>query len=193
MWAELGSRELGAAVGTRQSTAGACGFDVGVGCHIHAGSIVGLLGFFVKLVAGGVGFGLCLRRGELFVEVRGAVFALIGVGVPADIGTYPFAAASALFEVLFALFDGFFESVIVGFAADGALDLVGGMTGSIAPTEEASGGVEKGSGDADDRGLEVGHEAIAALVAMELELESLVGGKVVEVADKLDERHVFTS
>ncbi len=166
---------------------------MGVRCHIHAGSIVGLLGFFVKLVAGGFGFGLCLCGGELFMEVRGAVFALIGVGVPANVGTYPFAAASALFEVLFALFDGFFESVIVGFATDGALNFVGGMAGSIASSEEASGGVEKGSGDADDRGLEVGHEAIAALVAMKLELESFVGGKVVEVADKLYERHVFTS
>ena len=68
---------------------------------------------------------MCLGRRDLFLEVGRAIFALIGLFVPADLRTDPFAAAQTLMKMLLAFLDGRFERRIVRFAADGALDLIG--------------------------------------------------------------------
>ena len=96
-----------------------------------------------ELVARGVGFGLRVVRGELLFVIRRAAFAQSGRGVPTDVGTDPFAAARALMEMLLGLFDRDGEGIVVGCAADGALDFISALPrASQNAPEDVSGGAK---------------------------------------------------
>src|SRR5262249_21337141 len=117
-------------------------------------------------------------------------FAQIGRGVPANIGANPFAAARALMEVWFGLFDRDGEGVVVGLAADGALDFISALPrASQHASEDVPGGAEHVRNDPGGVGLEPRLITVAAFVAAETELKPSVGRKVVEIGGKLDERH----
>jgi hypothetical protein len=97
-------------------------------------------------------------------------------------------------KVLLALFDSLLQSVIVALAADGALNLVGGIASRTGPaSEEVSGGAQERASRADDRGLKTREIAVAAFVAVELKLITLIRRKVFVVVYELDERHAVVS
>src|SRR5262245_30580770 len=99
----------------------------GARAHVGRRGVIGVLRSFVELVARRVGFGLRMVRSELLFVIRRAAFTQIGRGVPAYVGADPFAAARALMEVLFGLFDRNGECVVVSLAADGALDFISAL------------------------------------------------------------------
>jgi hypothetical protein len=89
--------------------------------------------------------------------------------------------------------DGGPDRVVVLLPADGLLDLVGAVAGLVEDAaEEGACGVQEAAGDAELVGDVLGEEAVAALVSEELELESLLGGKVLVVLRELD-RHGSSS
>jgi hypothetical protein len=80
-----------------------------------------------------------VRRRELLLIVGRAVFTLSGRRVPTDLGADPTAAPRTLVEVLATLGHGRLQSLVVGLAADGALQLVGGVSGRRGPPAEDDG------------------------------------------------------
>ena len=128
-----------------------------------------------------------LSGGHLHAQVGGAFFAQALFVVPAALAAHPVRAARALDEVWFQLFHRRGKSVVVGLFPGGrahALGQVGGLTED--PAEQAVGGVHHVGHRAGDRGLEAGAITACAAVAVELKLETLVGGEVGIVASELD-------
>ena len=79
-------------------------------------------------------------------------------------------------------------------AADRALHLVSGVAGRTGPAaEEVARCAQERAGRAERRRLEARHVAVAALVAIELELKASVRGQVVIIPHELHERHVCDS
>lgn len=70
-------------------------------------------------------------------------------------------------------------------AAHGARDVVGRIFGPAQPAKQAACRLKEVARNADGIGLEPRHVPVAALVAVKLELEALVGGKVVVVGNEL--------
>jgi hypothetical protein len=97
----------------------------GFGSHVYLRGIIRLPCALVKLLARGLGLGVRVRRGQLLLVIRRALFALAGARVPADFRTDPPTAARALMKVRLALFDGLLQSLVVALAADRALYVVG--------------------------------------------------------------------
>ena len=169
---------------------GGLGGYVRIGGHVDSADVVGLAGLLFQLLAGGVHFCLGLVGGQLFGEVGGALLAEVGVRVPADLMADPAAAAGALAEVGPHFFDGLGKSGVVQAPAYGSFHFVCGVACSAPTAEETVGDVQDRFSHTDGGGLELGHVAIAAFVAVELELVATVGGKVVVVVDELNERHM---
>ena len=71
-------------------------------------------------------------------------------------------------------------------AADGPRDVVSRVFRPTQAPNQAAGRLQQAPGDADGVGLEPRHAAVAALVAVKLELVALVGGEVVVVGDELN-------
>jgi hypothetical protein len=94
-------------------------------------------------------------------------------------------------EVLLALLDRLAQRLVVRLAADRALHLVGRVAGRRGPAaEEVAGRAQKRAGRAQSRCLIARHEAVAALVTVELELVAAIRGQVFVVADELNHRHL---
>src|SRR3989440_3899681 len=169
---------------------GSRGLDGGVGAHVNARRVVGCLRLLVELRARGVSLRLRVRRGQLLLEVGRAALALPGCRVPADFGADPSAAARALVEVRLSLLDRPLQSLVVRLASDGALNLVGGVPGVAEPAaEHVARRAQKRPRGSRYRRLEARHVAVAALVAVELELVALVRRKVVIIIDELNHPH----
>src|SRR2546423_10425672 len=170
---------------------GVCrGLDGGVGAHVNARRVVGCLRLLVELRARGVGLRLRVPRGQLLLEVGRAALALPGCRVPADFGADPSAAARALVEVRLSLLDRLLQSLVVRLAPDASLNLVGGVPGVAEPAaEHVARRAQKRSRGSRYRRLEARHVAVAALVAVELELVALVRRKVVIIIDELNHPH----
>jgi hypothetical protein len=97
-------------------------------------------------------------------------------------------------KVLLAFVNGLLQRVVVALAADRALYLVGGIASRTGPTaEEVSGGAQERPGCADDGGLKTREVAVAAFVAVELKLITLIRRKVFVIVYELDERHAYIS
>lgn len=179
--AEFGVADVGPALAAQvfsglSIAGGDGGLEDGARGHVDVAGVVGLAGLFDELSARGVGFGLGLAGRELLVKIGGAIVALIGLRVPADLSADPMAATGALAEISAGFFYRAGESGVMKFAADSAFDFPGGVAGGVAPVaEQTSGGPEYGFGHAERRGFVLRHEAIAAFVAMELELKAAVG------------------
>lgn len=94
------------------------------GAHINLRSVIGLLRAFVKLLTRGARFCLGVTGGKFLFVIRRAAFAQTRARVPTDFRADPTTAARALMKMLFGFFDGDGKSVIVGLAANGALDVV---------------------------------------------------------------------
>lgn len=107
--------------------------------------------------------------------VGSAVFAEARLGIPTYIGANPVAAAGALLEILFAFEYRLFHCLVVRFAANSPLHMIGGIASLMehAP-KQTTRGIEQAPGNADGIGLEARHVAVAAFVAVELELEPFV-------------------
>lgn len=96
----------------------------GVFAHVGLRGVIGLRRALVKLNPRNVSFGLSVMGAEFFLIIRSASLAQARAGVPTDFRADPAAAARALMEMLFGFFDGDGEGVIVGFAADRALNVI---------------------------------------------------------------------
>src|ERR1019366_2839586 len=146
--------------------------------------------FLEKLLTHGLGLRLRMGAREFLLKLGRAPVAHVRVSVPADVRADPLSAAAALVKMLLALDDGLFEGRVVGLAADGPLDLVGRVTGGVEKTaKDASRDPERRLGHSDRRCLKLGHEAVAALVTVELELVPAVAAQVLVVLDELNHRH----
>ena len=98
----------------------------------------------MKLTACSVSFGMCVVGGEFFFVIGRAAFAQPGAGIPANFRANPFTAARTLVEVLFGFFDSNGKGIIVGFAADGALDVISAVAGAGKnPAENVPGGTQQ--------------------------------------------------
>ena len=158
--------------------------------HINLRRVIGLLGTFVKLVARGIGFGVSMVGGELFFVIWRAAFAQTCARVPANFRADPFAAARALVKVLLGFFDRDSESVIVGFASDGALNVVRAIAcAGKNSAEDVSGGAQQVTGYACHRSLKSRHKSVAAFVAMKSELIATIRRKIVEIGGESNECH----
>src|SRR6185503_1300239 len=108
---------------------------------------------------------------KILFKIGRAVFAQPGFSVPADFGAYPFAATCALLEITFCLFDGFFNGVIVRFAACGPLNLVSAIACARKDAaEHISRRAQQSARRARERRLKVRHISITAFVTEKLEL-----------------------
>ncbi len=163
----------------------------GSSTHINLRSVIGLLRAFIKLVARCVGFGLGVLGSKLFFVIRRAAFAQSSARVPADFRTNPFAASCALVKVLFGFFDGDGKSVIVGFAANGALNVVGAIAcvGKNS-AENVACRAQQIACNSGHRRLKARHVTVSAFVAMKLELVPAICGKIVVIGRKSNECHV---
>jgi len=142
--------------------------------HINSRNIIGLLRLFVKLLAHRVGFCLRVCRRQFFLVTRRAAFALIGGVVPANFGSNPFSTARALMKMLFAFFDRRLKRGVMRRTAGRALDFVSRISGGMSPAEQIARCVQKRTSHADIRRLKFRHKAVAAFIAMELELKTLI-------------------
>ena len=97
------------------------------------------------------------------------------------------AAARALLKLLLALGYGGFQRRVVGLAPHGPVDVVGCVLGPTQAAKQAAGRLQQAARYADGIGLKPRHVAVAALVAVKLELETLVGGQVVVVGNELNQ------
>ncbi len=193
--AEFGAAHVGSALAAEVFWGlgvgrGGLGGNVRTGGHINASHIVGLTSLLFQLLAGGVHFCLGLVGGQLFGEVRGALLAKVRFGVPADLVADPAAASGALPKVGAHFFDSFGERSVVQPAPYRPFHFVRGVACAAPTAEETVGDVQDRFGHTDGGGLELSHVAVAAFVAMELELVAAVGGKIVVVVDELNERHM---
>ena len=83
-----------------------------------------------------------------------------------------------------------FLEQVVGGAAHRALDLVRAVAGRAEDAaEQRARRAQEAAGEAELVGLERGQEAVAAALAVELELETLVGGEILVVLRELDDGH----
>jgi hypothetical protein len=133
---------------------------------------------------------LGLDRRCLFAQIRRAVLAKLTLLVPAGVRTNPFAATSALAELRLHFLDGLAERVVVSFSANRPVDFVGAGSGAAQhPAEEVARGIEQAIRHSERVGLVLRDEAVPAFVAIELELEALVGGQVIVVPGELNRAH----
>jgi hypothetical protein len=131
------------------------------------------------------------RRRLLLFRHRRALLAHLGVAVPAGGFAEPVAAAPALVEERPDLLHRPAQRGVVLRSADRALDLVSAFTRS---PEQAAHQVARSPQQAPRHAegirLEGRHEAVAAALAEELELEPLIGRQVLVVLGELDGGHV---
>jgi hypothetical protein len=102
--------------------------DDGVRIYGDVAQQIGRRGLVPQLDAHSLRLGLGVRARQLFLEVGGALFAQADLGVPARFGTHPMATTRALVKMLLAFDYSLGERRIVRGAADGALNLIRGVS-----------------------------------------------------------------
>ena len=160
---------------------------VGHAAHVEVLRVVNRLDLLLHLLHRG----RRLRGGHLLLEIRRAALALAVLGVPAHLRAHPLAAALALLEDLLAFLHGLLERGVVLRPSDRPLHLVGAAPGAAEHTaEDVARGAQEPSRHAGDRSLEGRLVAVAAAVALEVELEAHVGGQVVVVFGESNQGHL---
>jgi hypothetical protein len=155
--------KLQVAIGTLQQR--------GAAEKIYLLRVVLLAGFVANLLASG----LRLLGAQLLLLVGSAGFAEAGAVVPAHFGAHPLAAVRTLLKVLLALGHGGFEGFVVGGAAHGPLNVVSRVFDAAQPAKEATCRLQQTARNTNGIGLKPRQVAIAALVAVKLELKAFVG------------------
>jgi len=141
---------------------------------------------FPHLLDGGLG----LFGGEFDFEVGCAIETERSFCIPAGTDADPVRTFGALFEIRLGLVDRGAEGFVMRGTLNGAFDFVGGVAGlAEEPSEKAPGGAKRAARHSGNGRLELRHESVAAAVAEEFELESLVGGMVIVVSRELNESH----
>src|SRR5581483_5718033 len=116
----------------------------------------------------------------MLFKIGRAFFAQSRLGVPADLRADPLAAARALFEIAFGLFDRFFERRVVRLAASGALNLVSAVAGVRKDAaEQIAGSAQQSARRPGQRRLKARHIAVAAFVTVKLELEAPICRQII--------------
>ena len=82
---------------------------------------------FSEATFDGIGFGLGVMRRKLFLVIWCAAFAQPGLRIPTHIRAHPFAATGALMKVTFGLFHCQGKRIVVCFAANRALNVIGAI------------------------------------------------------------------
>ena len=156
-------------------------------CILH---VIDFLRRGAELASRGIHFCVRMRRCELSFEIRRARFALTCLSVPTNLRAHPKTAISALAKMPFALLDRSFERRVVRRPADGALHFVSAVprAGDLA-AKDASRRAQKCARGSDDRSLKAGHETVAALVAIKVELVAAVGRQILVIFGECDQRH----
>src|SRR3569623_1626150 len=179
--AELGAgRELRAA-------AGALACDPVLRVRIETLDLIDATQLVLRLIGRDVG----LRGGRFLGEVERVVLSHAARGVPADLGADPDAAARALVELRLDLLDGFLERVVPLRAAEDVLHVLAGLAGGpeAAAADQAVESLCDLRAHAERARVERRAIAIAALVAMELELVAGVVAVVGVVTGKGNRAH----
>src|SRR5205085_115129 len=166
------------------------GADVSLRAHVQLRSVIGLLGALIDLLARRFRLRVGVRGCEFLLKVWRAAFTLPSVRVPTNFWADPTPTTRALMKMLLALRNRCRQSIIMRLAADRALQLISRVAGRTRPAaEQIARRPQKRSGRAQRRSLKARHKAVAALVAIELELKPSVGGQVFIILHKLYERH----